>query len=67
LWWHLALFKLALGRDDEVLRLWDEQIFPEPSAFYLDPQNAASMLARLEIQGLAVGRRWEKVAWEIGV
>ncbi len=62
LWWHLALFKLALGRDGEVLRLWDEQIFPEPSAFYLDQQNAASMLARLEIQGLAVGRRWEKVA-----
>lgn len=62
LWWHLALFKLALGRDDEVLKLWDEQIFPEASAFYLDQQNAASLLARLEIQGVAVGQRWEKVA-----
>lgn len=62
LWWHLALFKLALGKDEEVLRLWDEQIFPEPSAFYLDQQNAASLLARLEIQGIPVGQRWEKVA-----
>lgn len=62
LWWHLALFKLALGKDDEVLKLWDEQIFPEPSAFYLDQQNAASLLARLEIQGVPVGQRWEKVA-----
>ena len=62
LWWHLALFKLALGRDDEVIRLWDEQIFPEPSVFYLDQQNAASLLVRLEIQGVPVGQRWEKVA-----
>ena len=62
LWWHLALFKLALGRDDEVLRLWDEEIFPQDSAFYLDLQNAASLLARLEIQGVRVGQRWDKVA-----
>ena len=62
LWWHLALFRLAQGRDKEALQLFDEEIFPGPSAFYLDLQNAASLLARLEIQGVNVGERWERVA-----
>lgn len=62
LWWHLALFRFAQQRYDEVLTLFDEQIFPQPSAFYLDLQNAASLLARLEIQGVDVGDRWERVA-----
>lgn len=62
LWWHLALFRLAQQRYDEVLDLFDQQIFPQPSAFYLDMQNAASLLARLEIQGVNVGERWERVA-----
>ena len=62
LWWHLALFRLAQGRDDEVLQLFDQEVFPAPSAFYLDLQNAASLLARLEIQGVPVGDRWERVA-----
>jgi tetratricopeptide (TPR) repeat protein len=62
LWWHLALFRLAQVRYDEVLELFDRQIFPQPSAFYLDLQNAASLLARLEIQGVHVGDRWERVA-----
>ena len=62
LWWHLALFRLAQGRDEEVLQLLDQEIFPAPSAFYLDLQNAASLLARLEIQGVNVGDRWERVA-----
>jgi tetratricopeptide (TPR) repeat protein len=62
LWWHLALFRLAQGRDEEALQLFDQEIFPAPSAFYLDLQNAASLLARLEIQGVNVGERWERVA-----
>jgi tetratricopeptide (TPR) repeat protein len=62
LWWHLALFQLAQGRDEDVLQLFDEEIFPTTSAFYLDLQNAASLLARLEIQGVPVGERWERVA-----
>ncbi len=62
LWWHLALFRLAQGRDEEVLELFDQEIFPAPSAFYLDLQNAASLLVRLEIQGVNVGDRWARVA-----
>lgn len=61
-WWHLAMFRLAQGRMDEVLDLLDRQILPAPSQFYLDIQNAASLLARLEIQGVPVGDRWERVA-----
>jgi hypothetical protein len=61
-WWHLALFRLAQGRMDEVLDLLDREILPAPSLFYLDLQNAASLLARLEIQGVDVGQRWERVA-----
>ena len=61
-WWHLAVFRLAQGRMDEVLDLLDREILPAPSQFYLDIQNAASMLARLEIQGVDVGDRWERVA-----
>jgi tetratricopeptide (TPR) repeat protein len=61
-WWHLAMFRLAQGRIDDVLELLDKEILPAPSMFYLDIQNAASMLARLEIQGVNVGERWERVA-----
>jgi len=63
LWWHLSLFKLSQGRFDEVLELFDREIYPQSSAFYLDVQNGASLLARLEIQGVDVGsERWERLA-----
>jgi tetratricopeptide (TPR) repeat protein len=63
LWWHLSLFKLAQGRFDEVLALFDREIFPQASSFYLDIQNGASLLARLEFQGVDVGsQRWERLA-----
>lgn len=63
LWWHLALFKLSNGHFDEVLELFDREIFPRPSMFYLDVQNGASLLMRLESQGIDVGMaRWERVA-----
>jgi len=63
LWWHLALFNISEGRFVEVLDLFDREIFPGSSAFYLDVQNAASVLARLEFQGIDVGAaRWERLA-----
>lgn len=62
-WWHLALFKLSLGRTDEVLDLFDREIYPRSSPFYLDVQNGVSMLVRLECQGVDVGlSRWERLA-----
>ncbi len=62
LWWHAAMFALALGDYDRVLALYDRSVVPEPSDFYLDVQNAASMLARLDILGVDVGDRWKDLA-----
>jgi len=63
LWWHLSLFELSQSRFDEVLDLFDREIYPKPSGFYLDIQNGASVLARLEFQGVDVGaERWERLA-----
>jgi tetratricopeptide (TPR) repeat protein len=63
LWWHLSLFEISRGRLDEALALFDRQVYPQSSAFYLDVQNGASLLARLEFQGVDVGpARWERLA-----
>jgi len=63
LWWHLGLFKLSQAHFDEVLELFDREIYPKSSTFYLDIQNGASLLARLEFQGVDVGlARWERLA-----
>ena len=62
-WWHLGLFKFSQRRFDEVLELFDNEIFPRESTFYLDIQNGVSLLARLEFQGVEVGpERWERLA-----
>jgi hypothetical protein len=63
LWWHLSLFKFSQGRFDEVLDLFDREVYPKSSTFYIDVQNGASLLARLEFQGVDVGlARWERLA-----
>jgi tetratricopeptide (TPR) repeat protein len=63
LWWHLAMFKYSEQAYDEVLELLDREIYPKSSSFYLDIQNGASLLVRLELQGVAVGtERWERLA-----
>lgn len=62
LWWHLALFHLERGGYDEVLALYDRSVRNDGSIFYLDMQNAASLLARLDLCGVDVGDRWESLA-----
>ena len=62
LWWHAALFPLEMGDFDRVLELYDARIRVSEQAFYLDVQNAASMLMRLEFLGVDVGARWGKLA-----
>ncbi len=62
LWWHTALFPFELGQYDRVLDFYDREIRSEPSEFYLDVQNAASMLFRLEWCGVDVGNRWRELA-----
>jgi hypothetical protein len=69
LWWHCALFHLERGEFDTVLELYDRR-FRNLSApltvaapdVYIDVQNAASMLFRLERLGVDVGGRWEELA-----
>ncbi len=69
LWWHRALLELDLGELDAVVASYDANIrnFDEPMTraapdHYVDLQNAASMLWRLEQLGVAVGDRWQELA-----
>jgi hypothetical protein len=69
LFWHRAMFHLERREFDEVLSLYDHgfrdlgspltQAMPD---MYIDVQNAASMLFRLERQGVDVGERWVELA-----
>jgi tetratricopeptide (TPR) repeat protein len=69
LWWHRALFHLEHREFDAVLDLYDRR-FRDLAApltraqpdLYIDVQNAASMLFRLELLGVQVGDRWEEIA-----
>jgi hypothetical protein len=69
LWWHRAMFHLARREFDAVLDLYDNRFrnlaSPLVAAmpdFYVDVQNAASMLLRLELRGVDAGARWEELA-----
>ena len=61
-WWHQALFGLELGQHDDVLRLYDEQVWGVAKDYSQDQVNAVSLLARLELCGMDVGERWQDVA-----
>jgi hypothetical protein len=67
--WHRALFHYERREFDVVLDLYDNRFrdlsSPLTSAvpdLYIDVQNAASMLFRLERQGVDVGDRWGELA-----
>ena len=69
LWWHLALFRLEYGDYAAVLELYDTRfrnlVAPLTVAspdVYIDVQNAASTLFRLQRLGVDVGGRWEELA-----
>jgi tetratricopeptide (TPR) repeat protein len=69
LWWHRALFHLERGEHAEVLALYDRRFRDLSSPLtqaqpdlYIDVQNAASMLFRLERRGVDVGTRWDEIA-----
>lgn len=61
-WWHTALFALELGDHDRVLDIYDREVKVKEGGFYLDVQNAASLLMRLELAGVDVGDRWRTLA-----
>lgn len=61
-WWHEALMRLDLGDVEAVLALYDGRVRAERTDDYRDIANAASLLSRLELEGVAVGDRWEELA-----
>jgi tetratricopeptide (TPR) repeat protein len=69
LWWHAAMFHLERGEMDRVLVRYDGE-FRNPRSrlteaqpdLYIDVQNAASMLFRLQRHGANVGNRWVELA-----
>jgi hypothetical protein len=69
LWWHAAMFHLENGENDRVLALYDREFRNQASKLteanpdlYIDVQNAASMLFRLQRHGTDVGNRWVELA-----
>jgi tetratricopeptide (TPR) repeat protein len=61
-WWHRALMHLDLGEYDTALALYDSDIRAEKTDDYRDISNGASLLARLELEGVDVGHRWDELA-----
>ncbi|XDA97726.1 tetratricopeptide repeat protein [Sulfitobacter sp. LCG007] len=61
-WWHKALLHLDRGEYDVALSLYDSQIRADRTDDYRDVANATSLLVRLELDGVAVGPRWEELA-----
>ena len=61
-WWHRALMHLDLGEYDAALAHYDADIRAEKTDDYRDISNAASLLSRLELEGVDVGDRWEELA-----
>jgi len=69
LWWHRALFHLerrepeaALAIHDDYIRNRDLPLLQSVPDLYIDLQNGASMLLRLELMGVDVGHRWDEMA-----
>jgi hypothetical protein len=69
LWWHQGLYHMERREFAAVLALYDRRFRNLASPLtqaqpdlYIDVQNAASMLFRLERQGVDVGGRWAELA-----
>ncbi len=68
-WWHLALFHTEAGDFDGALDTYDRRLRDLDSAlmqampdFFVDIQNDAALLQRLELRGVDVGERWQPIA-----
>jgi hypothetical protein len=62
IWWHLALFYLSQGRNQQVLQLYDRHCWGIAKDYSQDQIGAISLLARCEIAGIDVGTRWQELA-----
>lgn len=62
LWWYLALFYLDLGNTGAALSILDWRMRADRGSAAATLVDATSLLWRLELCGVAPGRRWETVA-----
>ncbi len=69
LWWHRCLFHLERGEPEAVVEIYDawvrnraHPLLKAVPDLYIDLQNGASMLLRLELGGIDVGDRWDELA-----
>ena len=62
LWWHAAMFRVDARHYDAALELYDQAIRAADTPFYLDVQNSASLLARLQLRDLDLTERWRTLA-----
>ncbi|MDX2217070.1 MAG: tetratricopeptide repeat protein [Oculatellaceae cyanobacterium bins.114] len=61
-WWHVALYYLAQSNVEQVLHLYDSQIWGRAVKDYSQCLiNAISLLVRLELRGIDVGDRWQEL------
>ena len=62
-WWHHCNFSIELGRFDDCLANLDANVRPDNlSDDFRDTSSAASVLWRLEFEGVDVGERWRELA-----
>jgi tetratricopeptide (TPR) repeat protein len=61
-WWHLALFLLDRGDAREALALYDRAIRASHSSAPMEMLDAAALLWRMHLRGIAVGTRWMELA-----
>lgn len=67
LWWHLSLFLLDLGRNDEVMAIYDHNLRGGGvGGERYEELDSAALLWRLNLVGIDVGTRWSDLAdkWE---
>ncbi len=62
IWWHKALFHVELGKLDDALKLYDQEILPTLRPVGTSLCNATALLWRLEALGCSAGERWAHVA-----
>ena len=69
LWWHLCVHHCEIGEYEAPLEVYDQSMRNPESPliqampdFYVDLQNAAALLLRLELRGVDVGDRWGEIA-----
>jgi len=69
LFWHQALYRLDDGDGDGALALYDREVRDldgpltrQQPDLATDIQNAASLLFRMQLRGMAVGERWAELA-----